>query len=300
MTEHRIEERTEPDMTWTLSAFADEADPQIDEQIRALQQAGFRWIDPRSVGEHNIAALPEDEAGRVREKLDAAGIGVCMFGSPIGKIDIADDFAIDLAKLEHLGKLKPILGCDKVRIFSYWNKQGADEDAWRLESLRRLEQLKQRAGELGLELYHENEKHIFGDTCDRVEIIADALHGDNFKLIFDFDNYNQCGDDVWDNWLRLRDRTDAFHLKDSTAENMHVPIGQGNGKAREILADALSRGWSGPLALEPHLKRSAAVVATGPSGQSNEAIKDMGTFDAFQVGASAAREVLDAVGARYA
>lgn len=286
-------------MTWILSAFADEADGQVSEQIRALQQAGYRYIDLRGVNGYNITELPEDEARRVREQLDAAGIRVCMFGSPLGKIDIADDFEIDHNKLKHLGKLKDILGCERVRIFSYFNKEGAEESAWRAESLRRLAQLKATAASLGLELYHENESHIFGDVCDRVEVIANELYGDNFKLIFDFDNYNRCGDDVWDNWLRLRDRSDAIHLKDSNAEGMHVPVGQGNGKVREILADAVARGWSGPLTLEPHLTRSAAVIATGPSGQSNEALKDMGPFDAFQVGAGVARELLDAVGASY-
>ena len=44
----------------------------------------------------------------MRAKLDAAGISVCMFGSPIGKIDVTDDLEIDLEKLRHLGKLIPV------------------------------------------------------------------------------------------------------------------------------------------------------------------------------------------------
>ncbi|MFW6060262.1 MAG: sugar phosphate isomerase/epimerase family protein [Phycisphaeraceae bacterium] len=286
-------------MTWTLSAFADEADIQIGEQIRALQEAGYRHVDLRGVNDYNITELPEDEAQKVRQQLDDAGIRVFMFGSPIGKIDITDDFEIDHNKLKHLGKLKDILGCERVRIFSYFNKTALPEAEWRRAALDRLKQLAETAGTLGLELFHENESHIFGDVCDRVEVLADELRGARFRLIFDFDNYNRCGDDVWKNWTRLRDRTDAFHLKDSNAEGMHVPVGEGNGKVREILADAFKRGWEGPLTLEPHLKRSEAVVATGPEGQSNEALKDMGPFGAFQVGAAAAKRVLEEVGAQY-
>ena len=90
-------------MTWTLSAFADEADMQIGEQIRALHEAGYRYIDLRGVNGYNITELPEDEARTVRRRLDDADIRVHMFGSPIGKIDIADDFEIDHLKLMHLG-----------------------------------------------------------------------------------------------------------------------------------------------------------------------------------------------------
>lgn len=285
-------------MTWTLSAFADEAGPSTDVQIQALQQAGYRHIDLRHVDGHNIAELPLDLAADVRRKLDAAGIRVNMFGSPIGKIDIADDFQIDVRKLEHLGQLADVLGCHAVRLFSYYNKAGLDLAQWQSTALDRLKRLTDLADRLGLVLYHENEKHIFGDRCEQVVAIADALHGQGpFRLIFDFDNYNQSGDDVWANWQTLKDRTDAFHLKDSTAQNMHVPIGQGNGRAREILADALARGWQGPLSLEPHLTRSEAVVATNASGEANRALKDLGPYESFGVAATVATELLREIGA---
>src|SRR5690606_31788276 len=133
---------------WVLSAFADEAGGAIDEQIAALKKAGYRFIDPRGVDGHNISALPLEHAEQVRKKLDDAGIAVHMFGSPIGKIDIADDFSTDLNRLRHMSKLQPILGCNAVRIFSYYNKQKAPFDQWQAEALRRLRALRDLAGEL--------------------------------------------------------------------------------------------------------------------------------------------------------
>ena len=129
---------------------------------------------------------------------------------------------------------------------------------------------------MGLILYHENERHIFGDLTDDVETLA-TLRNANFKLIFDFDNYQQSGEDVWATWLRLADQTDAIHLKDSTQDNMHVPVGQGNGQVEKILADAVKRGWSGPLTLEPHLTHSKSVVATGPSESAKSGLCRDGT-----------------------
>ena len=286
-------------MTWLLSAFADEAGDACDAQIAALQRAGLHYIDIRGIDSHNITTLPVEQAREIKQKLDAAGIKVGMFGSPLGKIDIADDMAIDLQKLHHLGDLASILDCNAVRIFSYYNKEERPHDEWQAESLSRLRQLRDVAEGCGLILYHENERHIFGDFCADVLEIAHALRTGPegaFRLIFDFDNYNQNGENVWDNWLQLRDVTDAIHLKDSKA-HQHVPVGQGTGFVREILTDALQRGWHGPLSVEPHLSHSGAVAATGPSGIANVEYAKMPARDSFHVACQTAMELLGELGA---
>jgi sugar phosphate isomerase/epimerase len=280
-------------MTWPLSAFADEAGDTTEQQIAALRRAGIKHIDIRSIDGFNCTVLPLDKARSIRRQLDAAGIRAAMFGSPIGKIDIADDFAIDTAKLAHLGQLKDILGCRAVRIFSYYNKGQQPRDQWQKESLSRLRQLRDQAAKLGLMLYHENEHAIFGEYLADVQTIAKELRdGKTLGLIFDFDNYNQAGEDVRQYWEQLRTTTDAIHLKDSDKNKQHVPVGQGNGRVREILADALARGWQGPLTLEPHLSYSKAVLATGPGGQINQELAGLTPAESFHVAAEAATKLL--------
>jgi len=283
-------------MGWTitaLSAFADEAGQSSDQQIEALARAGLTHIDVRSIDGHNICDLPVERAEAIRAKLDVARIQICMFGTPIGKIDIADDFEPDMARLEHLGRLKELLGANAVRIFSYYNAHGATASQWQKVSLQRLQKLRDRAYQLGLVLYHENERHIFGDRCLQIEVLAATLRdGETFRLIFDFDNYNQSGDDVWDNWLHLRDYTDAIHLKDSDAKNCHVPVGQGNGCVRRILVDAHSRGWGGPMIVEPHLSRSKAVAATGAHGTIHESFANMSEADSFNIAVMEAKKLI--------
>lgn len=281
-------------MTWLLSAFADEAGDACDEQIAALQRAGLHYLDMRGMDGFNITTLPLDQARKIKQQLDVAGLKVGMFGSPIGKIDIADDVAIDLQKLHHLGDLAPILSCHAVRIFSYYNKAERPHKEWQQASLSRLRQLRDVAEQRGLILYHENERHIFGDLGADVLAIADALRtgpDGAFRLIFDFDNYNQSGENVWENWLQLRAVTDAIHLKDSKTQQ-HVPVGQGTGFVREILNDALQRGWHGPLSIEPHLSHSGAVAATGPSGVANVEYAKMSPRDSFHAACQAATELL--------
>ncbi len=285
-------------MTWVLSAFADEAGPTAEDQIKALKRAGYSHIDIRGIDGHNITVLPQDKAREIRRKLDDAGIKVAMYGSPIGKIDIADDVETDLAKLRHLGGLIDIFDCKAVRMFSYYNKGGASPEKWQSESLSRLGKLKAEAGKLGLVLYHENESHIFGDHPAECAVIARELRdGKTFRMIFDFSNFNMGGDDVWAGWELLQPVTDCFHLKDSDANRQHVLMGQGAGHAKRILADAIKRGWHGPLTLEPHLSHSKAVMATGPSGKANEAFSAMSQADSFHAAAQAAKNLLKDIGA---
>ena len=285
-------------MAWILSAFADEAGAAMDDQIRALQMANIDHVDLRQVDDITIVDLPLDHAEQVRAKLDAAGIKVGMFGSPIGKIDVADDFEIDRKRLAHLGKLKDVFDCRAVRLFSYYDKEGDSPDEHRRQSLERLQRLTDDAARLELVLYHENERGIYGESIEAVCQIRDALRGEHFKLIFDFNNYHHAGENVWAGWLALRDTTDAFHLKDSKfteSGDMHmVPVGQGEGRVPKILADAAKRGWDGPLTLEPHLQFSKAVQATGPGGVANQSFADMTAEECFLVAAEAAHQQIAA------
>lgn len=286
-------------MTWTLSAFADEAAATCDEQIVALKRSGLTHIDIRGIDGHNITALPLGQARIVRDKLDQAGIHVAMYGSPIGKIDIADDFETDIAKLRHLGDILPILGCGAVRIFSYYNRKKKSHTEWQETALSRLLKLRESAKNLGLVLYHENERDIYGDLAADVEVIGNVVRdGVTFRMIFDFDNYNQSKEDVWANWQRLHSQVDAFHLKDSKGSE-HVPVGSGDGRVVDILTDAVRRGWSGPCSVEPHLSHSTAVAATGPSGTQSEAYGNIPTTESFHIACEAAKKVLTEAGASF-
>ncbi len=290
---------------WTLSAFADEAAEEIDGQIAAIKQAGLKTIDLRGLDGHNISALPLDHARKVKQKLDAAGVAVGMFGTPIGKIDITEDFQIDVGRLNHLAQLADLFHCRKVRVFSYFNKNNEPMERWQSESLRRLAELRTLAVRHHLTLYHENERHIFGDRLWQVQLIAQQLRdpgkpgsettAGGLRMLFDFDNYNQSGEDVWHVWQQLKDVTDAFHLKDSDKSCQHVPFGTGAARGKDILADALARGWHGHLANEPHLARSPAIMATGPGGKPNQKLADLTQTECFLAGVQSAKELLAAI-----
>ena len=286
-------------MTWTLSGFVDEAGGSTTEQVAACIAGGLSHIDPRNVDGYNITELPLEQAAAVAKQYEAAGIRVNMYGSPIGKIDIADDLSIDLKKLEHLGRLKDIFGATDVRIFSFYNKAGVEKAKWQQESLDRLKRLRDQAGELGLVLYHENESEIFGDHPNDVALIAELRDGETFKLIYDFANYIRTDASPQDCWAMLKDKTDCFHLKDQKRDGQHVPMGAGDTDARAILRDAVASGWQGPCVLEPHLTHSDAVVATGVHGTGDVSLASLSEAESFQVALKAAQALIVEVGAEH-
>jgi sugar phosphate isomerase/epimerase len=287
-------------MTCRLSGFTDEAGPALADQIEATRRAGLKYLDLRSLDEHSIVALPEDHARRARQQLDDAGLAVNMFGSPIGKVDIADDFDAEQQKLQHLAKMAGIFDCPDVRVFSYFNKHNADEDTWRQTSLDRLAALRDLAKDLGLRLWLENEIRLYGDHLAGVQTLAQHLRdGETFFCLFDFDNYTQTGDDCWHNWQTLKPYIDGFHFKECDANGVHVPIDEGAGHAEAIVRDAYQSGWRGPMSLEPHLAHSEAVMATGPHGEQNQALSDLTTTEAYVYAADRAKQMLDRIGVDY-
>src|SRR5690606_12141610 len=119
--------------------------------------AGLAHVDLRMIDGINIVDLPVDHARQTRAALDEAGIAVNMFGSPIGKLDVADDFDVDLRRLEHLALMAEVFDCRAVRMFSYYNKRGMATGPYEKAVLDRLARLRDRAATLALVLYHENE-----------------------------------------------------------------------------------------------------------------------------------------------
>jgi hypothetical protein len=87
--------------------------------------------------------------------------------------------------------------CSACRIFSYYNKANAPHEAWLDESCG-LTLLRDEAQKLGLTLYTRM-SGTSSATCARMSKPG-ATAQRHLQLIFDFDNFNQSGENVWANW----------------------------------------------------------------------------------------------------
>lgn len=244
---------------FVLSAFADEAAGNLDEQIKALKEENISLIELRGVDGVNCANLTESDAKRIAEKLAAHNIGISALGSPFGKIGITEDFAPHLEKFKVSLKICKILGCIRIRMFSFYIPQDektlqGDYSAYRNEVFNRLEQMLNLAEKEGILLAHENEKGIYGDSDQRCMELYKHFGG-KLGVIFDPANYVQCKVNPKSAYELQKETITYFHMKDALfSDGSVVSVGNGDGSVPYILEDVKkSRGDKVILTVEPHL-----------------------------------------------
>ena len=239
---------------FVLSAFADEAADRLEEQIEALKAQGIGLIELRGVNGVSCADLTEEEARGAAEALRSAGIGFSALGSPYGKYPIDQPFEPHFEAFRRGLALCRAMGCGRVRMFSFYMPEGDDPAKWRGEVLERLTAMLDAAEAAGVQLVHENEKGIYGDTDERCRDLLEHFGG-RLGCIFDPANFIQCGVDPLSAFDRLHAHVTYMHVKDALMRSgAVVRAGRGDGSVREILT-RLNRDRDGEvmLTVEPHL-----------------------------------------------
>lgn len=243
-----------------VSCFADEIDVSVDKQIALLQELGIGWIEFRSGDGKGVADYTEKEAEMLMRRLSANGIRISAVGSPIGKIDITQDFEPHFETYRHIVELAGILDTSFIRMFSFFMPEGEEPDKFRDEVMRRTDRMVEYAAGRNVVLLHENEKGIYGDSAARCLDLMKLFYGDHFRCTFDFANFVQCGQDTMEAYEMLRPYISYIHVKDALRENGDVvPAGTGDGNVAEILNRLNEEGYAGFLSLEPHLADFAGL-----------------------------------------
>lgn len=237
--------------TIRIYAFADEASPNISEQITALKRNNLNGIEMRNVDGANVSDITVEKAKEVKRMLDENGLITWSAGSPIGKIDIEkDDFNAHIEKLKHTLEIAEILEAENLRMFSFYMPKDKKASDYKDEVIERLGIMYDTAKNYNVSLRHENEKGIYGDIPERCLDIHKALPG--LKGIFDPANFVQCGADTLKAWDMLKDYIYYMHIKDATEDGKVVPAGCGNGNVKEIVKSFIAGGGNA-FTIEPHL-----------------------------------------------
>lgn len=238
-----------------LSAFSDEISLNLDEQIRGCQKYQVTHIELRRVGDKNVPDFDAATQQAIRDKVQAAGMGVICIGSPIGKVKISEAWEPHFEEFKRCVALAEFLHAPFVRVFSYFLPEGeSDWSRWRDEVMRRMRAKVEYVKDRNVVLLHENESHIYGDTGQRVLDLLKTIDHPKFRAAFDFANFVQVGEYPEKLWPLLQPFVEHIHIKDALRSNKkNVPAGQGDGHIAPILADAYTRGYRGFLTLEPHL-----------------------------------------------
>ena len=267
-----------------LMGIGDEAGSALDSQISASKDLGWSAIEMRGVevpgfAKANFHDLPDQAFDLAAGKLTDERLTVHCFGSTIMNWakTLETPWEVTLAEVKRAIPRMKRLKTPFVRIMSLKPKD--EEFKIPAEVFRRVREVTDRFLDEGLTPVHENCMNYGGMSWQHALELLDKAPG--LKWVFDTANpvFNPDRSqpkpwprqDPWEFWTHVRDHVVHIHVKDATWNTTKSDAdynwpGQGEGKVREILSDALARGYSGGISIEPHM----VVVFHDANSQSND------------------------------
>lgn len=255
-----------------FSGISDEAGQDIDTQIQAHKELGWKHIELRNIDGVNVTDLCEETFQEVAQKVTNAGLGVSDFGSQLCNWarPITNHPDIDRHELKRAIPRMQELGCQFIRTMSYPNA-GWPEDKWRDEALSRLSELVKLAEDADITLVHENCDGWAGQGPDETLEMLEKINSDHLKLVWDTGNPVQHEQDPWEYYEAVREHIVYVHIKDGVKEDGEMRYtypGEGEGCVRRVLKDLFARGYDGGVSIEPHLE---AIVHEGKEATREDA-----------------------------
>ncbi|NRA39202.1 MAG: TIM barrel protein [Planctomycetes bacterium] len=253
-----------------LTGFADEASANIDVQIKANQELGWKWIESRCAGSANIHDIDDAEFEQVYASLQGSGIGINCFGSAIANwaTQITDSFDVTLEQIDRAIPRMQRLGTKMVRIMSFAVlKDRALDDQMETERFSRLREIQSRFMDAGIVPVHENCMNYGGMGSEYTLKMIDQVPG--LKLVYDtgnpvFSEDRNAGvasgkrQSAWDFYQAIKDHVVYVHIKDGHWNDGEVEYSypnEGQADVKKIVKDLLDNGYLGGFSMEPHLKK---------------------------------------------
>jgi sugar phosphate isomerase/epimerase len=251
---------------WTLTGFADEISPELEEQLETLAQESMGYMELRSVWNTNVLDLSDDELDRIKSATAQHGIGISSIGSPIGKVPVTDPFGPHLERFRRALYAADVMESPYVRVFSFFVPEGQEPGHYREEVIDRMGIMAGEAENSGVTLLHENEKEIYGDVPSRCLEILAGVGSPALRAAWDAANFVQCGVRPYtEGYASLRPYVEYVHVKDAlSGSDSVVPAGEGDGQLPDTLSALRASGFDGFFSLEPHL--ASAGTYSGFSG----------------------------------
>ncbi|MFT5030659.1 MAG: sugar phosphate isomerase/epimerase [Candidatus Binatia bacterium] len=254
-----------------LMGIGDEGANTIDGQIKAAKELGWKWIEMRGVevpgfDKANLHEIPDEAFDIVEQKLKDSGVGVYAFGSTVmnWQKTIETPFEVTLAEVNRAIPRMKRLGTKFIRVMSF--KPGDDDDSTPQAVFDRVKQVTQMFLDEGLQPVHENCMNYGGMSWKHAEELIE--HAPGLKWVFDtanpIFNADRMKDKPWPKqdpyefWEHMREHSAHIHIKDATWNpekndaDYNFP-GEGQGRVRDILKDAIKNGYDAGISIEPHM-----------------------------------------------
>ena len=101
------------DATFTLSAFGDEIDADLNTQLELLTELSIGYLELRSAWGTNVLKLDDAQVAAIKDACQRHSVEVSCIGSPIGKSPILDPIETEMEDLDRIFQIADALGTDK-------------------------------------------------------------------------------------------------------------------------------------------------------------------------------------------
>jgi len=249
-----------------LSVISDEISQDFQRVVDVAREYGATQIEPRSVWDKPPQALTDDDVRRMRDILDAAGMGCACIAAPFLKCDLGneDQYREHLGILRRCIEIGRVLGTNLVRGFTFW-RTGPARDVWGQLLEAYDEPVRILEGEdayVGIE--NEASTHI-ATAREAAALYTDLSErspagGERVKAVWDPANevFADEGELPYpDAFERMKPYLIHVHLKDAVrdenGEPKLVPVGEGGYIDYPAQLQALvDMGYEGACSLETH------------------------------------------------
>jgi sugar phosphate isomerase/epimerase len=240
-------------------------------QIHATLELGWNSIEMRTVeipgnARANFHDIPDSAFDVAVRELEAAHLRVHCFGSAIMNWSkkVTEPFQMTQDEVKRTIPRMQRLGVKFVRIMSY----KPEDHEYRIPSevFRRVREVTNRFLDHGIQPLHENCMNFGGMSWQHALDLLDKCPGLKWRFdpanpVFNFDRSKArpwSPQDPWEFWTHLRDHVEHIHIKDARwnaakKDADYTWPGEGEGRVRDILRDAMTRGYNGAVSIEPHM-----------------------------------------------
>lgn len=258
---------------FTLSAFGDEIDDDMDVQLDLLNELDIGFLELRKAWGTNVLQLDDAQLAAIKDTCTRHSIRVSCIGSPVGKTSISETLDATLRDLDRIFQVAEALDTGSIRLFSFYPPDEAgdgQQDRYLDEAVSRLSAMAGAAAKRGMLLLLENEGGLVGDTPERCQAILKGVDSPSLRFVWDTGNFPNTGvaKATDRGWPLLSEYLVWVQVKDTRMSDGTITVaGDGDGQVPELLARLRDSGYRGFLALEPHLKEAGRRGGfSGPEG----------------------------------
>ena len=253
-----------------LTGFADEVSPDLDLQINATRELGWKFIETRNLYGKNLAYISEEEFEAVQEKLANSGIRFNCYGSAVANWakSILDSPESSYEEMRLVLPRMEKLGIKMIRIMSFSVPKELKPTAYDLEDevIKRVSHIVKMAEDAGVLCVHENCMNWGGLSFEHTLRLLDRIQSPALKLVLDTGN-PVFNDDIrgeqpyatqsaWEFYKAVKEHIAYVHIKDGYLKdnkNVYTFAGEGKGEVFRIMEDLIRSGYDGGISMEPHL-----------------------------------------------